>query len=242
MSYNMTGEEYELLYKRYLTRSPKEMLEMAGMKQGMAVLDLCCGSNGRASKAALEMGASYVCAVDENPMAVKLRTQDIDVFSGTIDDFFNQLNVGKAYMKCMSSESKVYPCIKFDLVICQQAINYWIKDDSNIHYIKEIMNVGAKFVFNTFNKCPSEKVTVKQYDIDGRSYVEMVNYYKNAQNISEDYTGVIYHTQAVNGLPPHHTEFAWISPEEYRLIFSCGWDVEVKTDNNTDIYICTKIT
>lgn len=229
----MTGDQYDILYKRYLKRSPKEMLELAGMKKGYSVLDLCCGSNGRASKMAMEMGASYVCGVDMNPWSQKLRLEGIDIFYGTINDFFGRLNIDRSYGR--NKPSNLFPDMKFDIVICQQAINYWLKADGTMNYLNSIMKNGAKFVFNTFNKKPSDKITVKEYEIDSLRYVEVFNCYTIPCGIQSR----ISHLQAVDGLPPHYSEFDWISPEQFRDILQI-FDIEVKTEKTTDIYICTK--
>jgi len=236
MSYNMTGEEYELLYKRYLTRSPKELLEIAGMKQGMSVLDLCCGSNGRASKAALEMGASYVCAVDSNLFTRDLitdKSDKLDVFIGTVYCLLNRID-DIDELKWLHGISDKFYGVQFDVVICQQAINYWLGRDNSceLRQLKKNMKTGAKFVFNTFNNCPSEEVNIKEYEIDGLKYVEVFNYYKEKS--------LICHLQSADGLRPHYTEFSWIPPELFREKLNM-FDIEVKTDGNTDIYICTKI-
>ena len=219
MKYNMTAEEYNILYKRHLKRSPKELLELAGLQKGMSVLDLGSGSNGRASIVAKEMGADVVIAVDDNKYIDMLKKYGIEIFYGKVYEFFNTV------------ETSFYnfPVKKFDIVIAQQSINYWFWDDGTNGAIFEILKNNGKFVFNTFNTCPSEKITVKKYKIDDLNYCEVFNY--------KD--GVVYHLQSADGLKPHYTEFQWISPERFEFLLE-PFDFEVKTDGNTDIYVCCK--
>jgi SAM-dependent methyltransferase len=235
MSYNMTGDEYNMLYRGYLKRSPKDLLDLAGFKKGHSVLDLCSGSNGRASKMALEMGASYVCAVDENPNVSGLRLDGIDAFHGSIDSFFDHMGYYRPYGR--DTSSKIYPDLKFDTVICQQGINYWFKDNGLPHEIRKAMKVGGKFVFNTFNNKPPEKIVFKRYEIEGFQYGEMQLRKGNT----------IFHTQAFEGLLPHlshisgyhNTEFQWISKREYCDVLGRDFDLDINRFDNTDIYVCT---
>lgn len=234
MSYKMNEDYYNLLYKRYLRRSPKEMLRIADIKPGNSVLDLCCGSNGRASKSALEMGASYVCAVDSNMNAYKLKDFNIDVFCDDIESFFLKIKIQDFYGKENSKSN--HPDVLFDIVVCQQGVNYWINKNGIIKDIHSVMNYGGKFVFNTFNKCPSHNVSVKEYIIDGLRYVEVFNSFFGSCGKK-----IISHLQCCDGYQPHYTEFYWISPEEYIDILSDAFDdIKVFTDKNTDIYLCTK--
>ena len=219
-NYEMTGEEYDILYKRYLTRSSKELLELAGMKEGDRVLDLCAGSNGRVTKAAIEMGASFVVPVDLNPNVKKLykiKHGCVDPYCQDIQGFLQFSNLDKAD--------------RFDIMVCQQGINYWFDKDI-VRKFGSFIKKGGVFVFNTFNKKPSTVPSVKEYKIDGLAYVEIVWLVGK----------MVKHIQIVEGYNSHTTEFKWISPAYFKEGLSLSFrDVEVKTVNSTDIYICRRI-
>ena len=220
-NYNMTGEEYDILYKRYLQRDPKELLEMAGMQEGYRVLDLCAGANGRATKAAIEMGASFVVPVDLNPCVKKLHKVKhtyVDPYCEDVGGF-----IGLSHLS---------PIDKFDIVICQQGINYWFNKD-NMQKLGNVVKKGGVFIFNTFNKKPPAVPTVKEYEIDGLHYVEIVWMMND----------MIKHVQVVEGHNSHATEFKWIEPEKFKSYLSPSFaKVDVKTINNTDIYVCRRNT
>jgi ubiquinone/menaquinone biosynthesis C-methylase UbiE len=221
--YDMTGEEYDILYKRYLKRDPKELLELAGMKEGDRVLDLCSGANGRASKAAVEMGASYVAAVDLNPMVRQLK--NVSWAHGKIEPFCEDVYGYCEYVHVPANE-------RFDVVICQQGINYWFNENAIVK-LRGVMGKSkhaSKFVFNTFKKKPNEKPTVREYDMDGRSYVEVAWMIKDK----------VCHVQVADGYYPHFTEFKWLPLEKIKDICEAHFEVEYIQQGNTDIYVCTK--
>ena len=224
----MTGEDYEHLYKRYLKRDPKELLEMAGMQEGYRVLDLCAGSNGRASKAAVEMGASYVAAVDLNPFVKQLHSKRWS--QRKVEPFCEDVFGYVQYNHIPKEE-------RFDIVICQQGINYWLNSDNShkrrdrLHKIAGVSKRNFKLVFNTFNKMPPEKPLIKEYELDGNNYVEVVWTHNDHVN----------HIQIVNDLEPHFTTFKWLPREVIEKICDeAHLNIEVKTEGSTDIYVCTR--
>lgn len=217
--YEMTGEEYDILYKRHLSRSPKELLELAGMKEGDRVLDLCAGSNGRATKAAIEMGASFVVPVDLNPNVKKLHK----IKQGAVEPYCQDI---QGFLQ-FSNLDKVD---RFNIVICQQGINYWFDKDI-LRKIGGLIKKGGCFVFNTFNKKPSTIPIVKRDEIDGLNYVEVVWAVDN----------MVKHVQIVEGYNPHTTEFKWIPATYFKKALLLSFrNVEVKTVNSTDIYVCRR--
>lgn len=56
-----------------------------------------------------------------------------------------------------------------------------------------------------FTEKPSNKPTIKEYDIDGKHYAEV--YYSIGD--------VVYHVQTCEGYPPHLTAFDYISTAEF---------------------------
>ena len=218
--YNMTSEEYELLYKAYLNRDPKELLELAGMKEGDRVLDLCAGSNARATKAAVEMGASYVASVDLNPYVQQIKGKAwaharVEPFCEDIYGYLEYTHIPKED--------------KFNVVICQQGVNYWFDTDILTKLRGVMKRDGSVFVFNTFNKKPPRSPKVKEYEIEGKKYVEVVWMAKEEIN----------HVQIVDCSSPHFTQFKWFEPEYVKeTCEKAHFEVEVVNKKNTDIYIC----
>jgi ubiquinone/menaquinone biosynthesis C-methylase UbiE len=217
----MTGEEYEHLYKRHLEKSPKELLELAGMKEGFRVLDLCAGSNGRASKAALEMGASRVVTIDLNSYVKLLAGQSWahNKLESYCEDVYGYIE----YMRSPKEE-------KFDIAICQQGVNYWLKREV-LQKVFCVMKKYSKFVFDVFNDKPLEKPSLKEYELDGFDYVEIDWLDSN----------IVKHIQVVNNANPHYTEYKWLDSDSIKKICAQSFfSVEMVTQDNIDIYVATR--
>ena len=229
MAYEMTAKEYETLYARYLERKPEELLTIAGLKKGDAVLDLCAGS-GRASLAALKMGARIIVAVDENNngfskelLQERAKGRVVTFGRHTIERF---LFANEVSFK--NKQDSYYEA--FDVAVCQQAINYWLTDEDT-KYLADHLKPGGRFVFNTFHNKPSEKPTIKNYSYKGKDYVEGSYCFNN----------VVHHVQLCDGMRPHVTEFKWIAPKDFMKILKPHFElVKVHRDGGTDIYACTK--
>jgi len=233
MSYEyMTAKQYETLYARFLKRPPEELLEHAEMKDGDFVLDLCAG-NLRASWAAAEMGASVVHAVDSSPnmlgMSVKEATKvyeevrdgvpcKITAICYDVERFLAQVGAPVAPRK-------------YDVVICQQAINYWFCEKA-IKDLVKCMAADGRFVFNTFSRIPLETPTVKQSPISGRPACVEVSFSVN---------GMVYHVQCVEGMPPDVQEFRWISPSQFQETLSKFFKkITTVNEGNTAIYVASE--
>ena len=232
---NMTAEEYQVLYARFLGRDGEDLLERAGLQEGDTVIDLCSGPLTRVSLAALSMGADEVWAIDENiqmnqsPMA-NLEGANICVMQAI------------GFLAC-------YSHVSADVIACQQGINYLLKpevwtakfsgrdgttyNNQFLNFVKARMGVGGKFVFNTFYKCPPMTPTTITYHIQGLEYKEL--FYRDSK------TDIIYHLQAVEGMEPHLTSFSWLSHPYLQIILNSVFDkVEVIPEGRTHIYICHK--
>ena len=219
--FHMGKEDYDLLYKKYLKRSPRMLLELAGLKKCDSVWDLCCGSNGRVVEEAMQMRASYVTAVDLNEHVHDLSVKwDIrEKWTG----FFTTYHL--SVHDFLQLENLTTP----NIVVCQQSINYWF-DKEDVELLAKRMATDGVFVFNTFQNKPSVVPRVVQYKIDDRNYTEVAWLVDNT----------IYHVQVVNGLPPHVTSFRWIPREEFENVLNKFFKVEVVSQGTTDIYICRK--
>jgi len=227
MQTNLTSEQYECLYRDYLDINqkhllPKHLLELAGMKEGYRVLDLCAGPMARASRAAIEMGASYVASVDINPMILQIQGKTWT--HAKVEPFCEDAYGYMEYAHIPKNE-------KFNIVICQQGINYWISPDSIGKLFGLMKREFSVFVFDTFNQEPPDKPNTKEYEIDGKKYVEMDWKIKDK----------IHHVQAVEDLPPHYTTMNWIDSD--KLMKMCNdshFNIKVIRCGNNDTYICTK--
>lgn len=210
-------EEYNILYARFLKRDPRELLSVVTNRaklKGLA-LDLC-GGGGRASFAALEMGASRVILVDSSSNMTSFLHIDITVIHLDVFVF-------------LTRAARFYENALFDLVICQQAINYWFSE-SAIAFLSLLMRPGACFVFNTFNTKPPAEPTIKNYSLGGREYSEI--------NWCDDET--VYHVQRCKGFEPHLTSFQWIPPEQFLRTLVSYFEVKTIVKGATTIYACWK--
>lgn len=210
--YDITPEQYIALYKRFLHRSPDELLLAAGPIQGKRVLDLCAGTM-RASNRAKELGASYVVAIDKSSTIIpKNHKADAVVITDIKDIWSTRL--------ALFSQS-------FDLIVCQQGINYWF-NDRNIESISKLLNYNGHFVFNTFNTRPNKTPQIKQYDNEFTEVIQLVD-------------DTVYHLQMREGYIPHFTSFKWLAGDDIENIVNTHFkDVNSIVDNGTTIYICER--
>ena len=224
----MNCDSYNMLYKRFLKRGPGQMLDLAGFKKGDSFLDLCCGT-GRASIEARSRGASKIIGVDETGKKLSCEVDLWGVFNVTGSIKFYECTVSQFF-----EDIKDSPDMKFDCIFCQQAINYWLREDNHgrkpcAELISKALTPTGKFIFNTFNKKPSEEIVVKEYKIDNVHYAE----------VSQLVDGFVYHGQFCDGFEPDHQEFRWISPEEFMSLLKPYFkNISVHEDGPTDIYVC----
>jgi len=226
---------YERLYRRYLQRDPLELFQELPI-YGKRVLDLCCGG-GRLAFAADKEGAN-VWAVDEEYDMIP-NQHDIDYVydqTGHIPDVRFECDTIKNFL---AKNSLIEDEDKFDIVCCQQGINYWFNETVSIMdfditmsaLVSRVIKDGGAFVFNTFNQRPSDIPTTKIYNFDGVEYVE----------ISYCINGVVHHVQTAKNIPPHVTKFDWIEPESFSRELSYWFSsVEETRIENTSLWKCIK--
>ncbi len=230
----MDCDTYNKLYKRFLKRGPGQMLDLAEFKAGDSFLDLCCGT-GRASVEAIDRGASRAFAIDKTATKLSCEFELKDflmeysgIKRGPME--FQQYDVRQFFY-----DTEGLANMMFDCIFCQQGINYWLKTEDRIgetsaKLVSKVLKPNGKFVFNTFNKKPSEDIVVKEYKIDDVHYAE----------VSQLVDGVVHHGQFCDGLPPDHQEFNWISPEEFMSLLKPYFkNISIHKDGPTDIYICS---
>ena len=207
---------YKVLYKKYLEHLPENLVNRIKILPGMTIADLC-GGNGRLALYVQGMGAT-VSLVDmtKEMIPYELKTKGITIYNCKVDTFLRAHNHN----------------LYFDAVFCQQGINFWFLDDPKIsEMLASIIKQNGYFVFNTFYKKPSKSVRIKDYILEGKQYYE-ISYLIN--------DNIVMHTQIIEGITPHVTEFYWISEEQFTERLKRYFEIEITQEDNTAIYICRK--
>lgn len=203
--------EYEKMYKRYFKKGVDYLLKYANLKKEDQVLDLC-GGNGRLSIKLKEI-VNNVSYVEQEPDMIPKELKDlgIKIYNTSVQKFVkNTVN-------------------KYDKIFCEQAINYWLLD-TDIKKLRNILNKDGLFIFNTFSKRPSEQPMIKEYTMDNTNYLE----------ISYLVSNIVEHIQIREDYPPHFTEFAWISEEEFTRLLSPYFNITIYNDGKSALYVCQK--
>ena len=118
---------------------------------------------------------------------------------------------------------------KYTKVFCEQAINYWLLS-IDVEKFSNIFEKEGLFVFNTFSNKPSIKPMIKEYEIENKKYLE-ISYLVNEK---------VYHIQVREGYEPHFTIFDWISEETYLKLLSPYFDIKIKDNGKSALYICKR--
>jgi ubiquinone/menaquinone biosynthesis C-methylase UbiE len=238
-------ETYRKLYAKYFVhRQARELVDLAGSLTNKTVVDLCGGA-GEIALLAKKKGAKTVLLIDGEEAMVDMKAlYDFGIWFQRHD--LRNWHI-KYILRCVNEyepdwereECGCFQCeTEFDgadFVFCRQAVNYWLWDEKAAKDVARIMRSGGKFIFNTFNTKPSTEPKVKQYDMgnlngDWSKYVEV-------HWLVDD---MVHHVQICEGMEPHYTSFKWIPPERFREILEPHFDLDIKTDQYTDIYICQK--
>ncbi len=203
--------DYENLYKRYFLKGVDYFIKEANLTFDDKVLDIC-GGNGRLTKELIKYSnnVSYLDK-EEDMIPSELSGLGIKVYNDSIENFINN-----------SKE-------KYTKVFCEQAINYWLLN-IDIEKFSNLFYKNGLFIFNTFSNKPSNKPMIKEYTIDNKSYIE-ISYLLNNK---------IEHIQVCEGYTPHFTSFDWISEDQYKKILSPYFDIEIKNDGKSSLYICKR--
>ena len=210
------AETYRNLYRRfYEGRSTQDLIELAYPIRDSVVLDLC-GGDGRLSLSILRHGAKSVVLVDQEKDMVGKLDSHIALADSSVEEYLRIWEWGDRDTH-------------FDRVFCQQAVNYWL-DEYYASIISKLLTAGGMFIFNTFHNKPSEKPTIKEYEIDGNKFIE----------VSWLVGDVVRHVQIREGMHSHTTEFMWLSPEYLMDILGRYFDVGVKRDGHSSLYRCVK--
>ena len=202
---------YEKLYKKYFLKGVEYFVKEAELTSKDKVLDIC-GGNGRLTKELMKF-SDDVSYIDEEKDMIPgdLKQLGIKIHNCSIESFIE--NTKEKYTK----------------VFCEQAINYWLLN-VDVEKFSNLFKKGGLFIFNTFSNKPSNKPMVKEYAIDGMSYLE-ISYLINNK---------VYHVQVCEGYEPHFTVFDWISKEQYVKLLSPYFELEIKDDGKSSLYICKR--
>jgi len=217
---------YERLYQKYLLGDrSKEMLDLAGDIRDKVFLDICCGG-GRLTKEAIGMGTKKNVMIDS---AASMIGKGFDI-RGLTQVII--MSVEDALLKMRKTNNMV------DVAMCQQGINYWLTE-SKAWQLSLLMPEGGIFIFNTFNKRPSEIPKIREYTLLNPGKMNKSHYVEINWCVKKEWFDV-YHVQICQGEEPHFTKFKWMDERYIRSCLKKFFDVELIIDNKTSIYKCIK--
>jgi SAM-dependent methyltransferase len=218
---------YERLYQKYLLGDrSEEMLDLAGDLSGKVFLDICCGG-GRLTKEALLRKAKKSIMVDSE---IEMIPKEY-IASGLTETLIMTVEDSIRHLLTMSTK-------KVDVAMCQQGINYWLTE-AKAWKLAMLLSEGGIFIFNTFNRKPSDIPKIKEYTLHTPGKVEEDHFVEISWFVKNDWFD-IHHVQICNGEPPHFTKFKWMSESYFRECLEKWFDIELITDNKTSIYRCVK--
>jgi len=218
---------YRKLYAKYLDKRPASMLVNLADVKDKSIVDLCCGE-GEISKLCLQQGASDIFMLDAEAEMI-----DLDSFldkGGRVT--VETLDVSTYLWHFQMTKLPPFA----DVAFCRQAVNYWFLSDMTKE-LPCIIKPGGKFIFNTFNRKPSTTPAVKEYEYEGHQFVEISWLVPNQGGSDID---MVHHVQIREEMLPHTTQFAWISREMFQERLHRYFDISIRTDGGTDIYVCTR--
>lgn len=202
---------YENLYKRFFNKGVQYLIDEGNIQADDKILDIC-GGNGRLTKELKKLCQNVSYLDQEKDMMPKdLENLGIKVYNASIERFVETTKE------------------KFSKVFCEQAINYWLLN-IDIEKFSNIFEKDGRFIFNTFSNKPSIKPMVKEYEIENKNYLE-ISYLVNEK---------VYHIQVCEGYAPHFTIFDWISEEIYLKLLSPYFDIKIKDNGKSALYICKR--
>lgn len=202
---------YENLYKRYFLKGVDYLIKEANLSANDKVLDIC-GGNGRLTKELLKFtnDVSYLDK-EKDMIPPNLEQIGVNVYNTSIENFINETNE------------------KYTKVFCEQAINYWLLN-IDINRFSNLFEKDGLFIFNTFSNKPSIKPMIKEYVLDDINYLEISYLIDNK----------VYHIQVCEGYEPHFTVFDWISKDQYLELLAPYFEVNIKDNGKSSLYLCKR--
>ncbi len=207
-------DTYRALYARYYDRGVAELLRLLEPLAGVDMADLC-GGDGRLTLKAIAAGARSVLFVDREPKMVPPALWQHKQVEVVIKEV--RFALSNAIMRHQS----------FDRMVCQQAVNYWLDEDT-AGLLARALKPGGNFVFNTFNQQPPEKPRVLEYELDKHAFVEV------SWLVGDN----VHHLQVRDGMKPHHTVFKWLSGERLRALLEPHFVIHEEKHEKTSLYRC----
>ena len=202
---------YEKLYRRYFLKGVDYFIKEANLTSHDKVLDIC-GGNGRLTKELIKFSDNVSYLDKEKDMIpLDLEQLGIKVYNDSVENFIDTTNE------------------KYTKVFCEQAINYWLLN-IDIKKFSSLFEKGGLFIFNTFSNKPSNKPMIKEYTLDDKSYLEISYLMDNK----------VQHIQVCEGYETHFTIFDCISKAQYEKLLSPYFDIEIKDDGKSSLYICKR--
>ncbi len=202
---------YEKLYRRYFLKGVDYFIKEANLTSHDKVLDIC-GGNGRLTKELIKFSDNVSYLDKEKDMIpLDLEQLGIKVYNDSVENFIDTTHE------------------KYTKVFCEQAINYWLLN-IDIKKFSSLFEKGGLFIFNTFSNKPSNKPMIKEYTLDDKSYLEISYLMDNK----------VQHIQVCEGYEPHFTIFDCISKAQYEKLLSPYFDIEIKDDGKSSLYICKR--
>jgi len=232
VSLDCTTEKYGELYARWLV-DPGKLLDIAKLKPGERMIDLC-GGTGVVAKEAVARGAQTAFVVDLNPRLHRADSVDdircIPPFWGHAEDVDKLLTRHVEMLHDVSPHSELCRCRRytpdFDLVVCRQAIGY-LDIKKTAVAVANVLRDGGRFVFNTFVR---PRWSLKSYKFGGRRFFEASVY------LDRD----VFHLQASLDIGVDVTHFQWHTERDLDTAFLPHFDIEKHRTEKSLYYVCTK--
>jgi hypothetical protein len=236
-NYNLTEDEYNHLYKKYVNhRSPSSMLSMNGVLDldGKIIWDICCGANMRATKEFLSKGAKFVVSIDNYRFEPTLSNVEkmTELKSTFLNDNFHLVDFRgidtfiKSFNSLLARNVKV---VKPNLIFCQQGMSYIFSPTLILNLVEclecptnnhpygpsnIIFNI-PKFSIDKMDQMRNGTLT-KKYEIDGEQYLE--NNWIDGSVCFPDFgaVNILHHIQWCKSLGSHYTKFYYLN--HHRII------------------------
>jgi len=213
MDLRCTTLNYDTLYTRWLEK-PGTLLDLAGWKPGMKLMDLC-GGTGAVSLEAIRRGADPedITLVDLNP-----RCPDKRIFQ----DACKAENIGFVYEGRWG---------EWDVIVCRQAMAYLdiskFSGASLFGSINGLLKSRGVFVFNTFVE---PRWALKRYKYAGLQYVEASAYLGRT----------VWHVQGALGVGWDATKFHWHEEDRIRQLATNFFKTTTETSGRSQRWLCKK--
>jgi len=246
MNLACTRDDYAELYARWLIE-PGKLLDLAELKSGERVIDLC-GGTGIVAREAVRRGAASAFVVDLNPR-VDDSTIDhsqtdyrlVPPFRGRAEEVDQLLAAHVETLHAIRSTSLLSDtrgCMgascrcrryspDFDLVVCRQAIGY-LDLQQTARAVAKVLRPGGRFVFNCFQR---PRWALKTYVHDGKRFIEASGYIGRT----------VMHVQAAPGIGIDVTKFRWHREIELDRALDHFFSMIKKVRSERSLYyVCTK--